>query len=366
MDRQEQDLATEDQATVNETDEGNETGTQTETEGTGQDETQTQAKPNGKDAETETEDSSKGDEKTLAEGRDTEAEKAKADEALQPKPALGEKWREEIAEHYAAGDKKAYTRELKRLERITDPKALYGMWRELEGKWTSGDLVKKPGKDATPEEIAQYHKQIGAPEKPEDYFDQLELENGVVIGDADKPLVEDVAKAMHEVGTTPEQMNRLLNWYYGNLEDQAAAMDDADDTFRRESESALKEEFGAAYKRKINAIPALFNTAPGGSDAKNENSLYARLIGGRTADGKVIGDDPDMLRFLAFLSHEINPAAAVVEDGDMTGKSIDAELKEIAQFRRDNKRDYFKDEAIQARERELIEAKQKIEQRERA
>src|SRR5574342_335296 len=104
------------------------------------------------------------DGKTLATGADTEAAaKAKeaASAAAKPKSDWPDNWRERLAEHYAAGDKKRYNQELKRLQRITDPVGVYGMYREMESKFTSGGLIKLPGKDAKPEEVEAFHKALG-------------------------------------------------------------------------------------------------------------------------------------------------------------------------------------------------------------
>lgn len=331
-----------------------------------------EAKPNG---EAKTEEKPAGDppaakgEKpgTIATGADAEVEdKAKEDAKTAAKQEqidrneLTEDLRKMIAEHYAAGDKKAEAKELRRLERVKDIKSLWGLYRELEGKFTSGGLIKKPGKDAKPEEIAEFHKAMGVPEKPEDYFKDIKLENGAVIGEADKPIVDIFATAMHKAGATPAVMNAMLNTYYAHQESQAAAMDEADDEFRRESERALKDEYGASFKRMTNAIGPLFSTAPGGADVKNDGSLYARLMGGRTADGRIIGNDPDIVRWLVSLAQDVNPAATVVEDGNQSGLTIDAEIRKIEDRMRTDSRGYYKDEPMQARYRELLTAREKI------
>jgi hypothetical protein len=282
----------------------------------------------------------------------------------EPKGYWPEDWRHKAAEHIAAGDQKAYQREIKRLERIADPAGLYGMYREAESKLTSGGLIKIPGKDATPEEVAAYHKALGVPEKPEDYFKDVKLENGAVIGEADKPLVDAFAQAVHKAGAPPQVLNAALNWYFKNQEDQAAAMDEADETFRVEAERAMKDDLGPAFKRKVNAIGSLFDIAPGGPDIKNEKSLYARLMGGRTADGKIIGNDPDVVRFMMALALDRNPAATVVEDGDQSGKSIDAEIRDIEQVMRTDRRRYDKEFA--PRYGELLAARDKVRARQRA
>jgi hypothetical protein len=292
-----------------------------------------------------------------------------AAEKAESKPYWPEDWMQKCAEHYGAGDPKATEKELRRIQRISDPAALYGLYREAESRLTSGGLLKVPGEDASEDELAQYRAALGVPEKPEDYAEGLELENGAVIGDADKPMVDAVFDVLHKAGATKDVSHALVNWYFNNQEQQAAQLDEADDAFQRESVASLKEEWGASFNRRRNAIASLFATAPGGAALETQDghpTLYARLVGGRTADGKVIGDDPDLVRWLSGLSNELNPAATISEDGDLSGKSIDDELAEIKKFRAENKNAYFKDEKMQERYRDLLEAQQRIQARNQA
>lgn len=304
----------------------------------------------------------KQDDKTLAAGADPEGDTKAADEAA--KPYWPDNWREKLAEHIAAGDQKAYKRELKRLERIADPSSVYGLYREAEGRLTSGGLLKVPGKDAKPEDIAAYNKALGVPEKPEDYFKDIKLANGVEIGEADKPLVDGFAAQVHKAGATPQFVNAALDWYYGMQEEQAAAQDQADDDFRIESQRTLKEEWGAAYKRHTNAIESLFVSAPGGLDIENDGSLYKRLLGGRTIDGRIIGNDPDIVKWLSGLAREVNPAATVIEDTAGGAKAIDAEIAEIENVMRTDRRRYNREFAD--RYKELLGVREKLRARQAA
>jgi hypothetical protein len=299
----------------------------------------------------------------LAASEDADADTT-AENPEDNKPYWPDDWREKLANQISAGDKKAYQRELNRLKRLADPAGVYGMYRELESKFTGGGLIKVPGDDASEEDIANFRKALGVPEKPEDYLKDIKLDNDAVIGDADKPLVNSFADALHKGGATPAAMNAALNWYFQRQEELAAERDQADDDFRRASETALKEHYGAAFQRTRNAITPLFATAPGGTDIRNDESLYARLMAGRMADGSIIGNDPDMVRWLAGLANEVNPAATVTEDGDMSGKSIDKELEELAELRSTNSKKYYSD-AVQERERELIAAREKIREKSR-
>ena len=298
------------------------------------------------------------------EADDKAAEKAETE----AKPYWPEDWAQKMADAVSADDKES-AKVLKQLQRYVDPAAIYAKTRELEAKFSGGGLLRVPGKDASEEDVAAFRAALGVPEKPEDYNEGLELENGAVIGDADKPMVDAVFDVLHKAGATKDVSHALVNWYFQNQEQQAASLDESDDTFQRESIASLKEEWGASFNRRRNAIASLFATAPGGPKLQTEDgspTLYARIMGGRTSDGKMIGDDPDLVRWFSGLAHEVNPAATVAEDGDLSGKGIDEELAEIDKKRRENKSAYFKDEKMQARERELLEARDRMQARTQA
>lgn len=301
----------------------------------------------------------------IATGTEGEGEKTETKTEAKPEPTDAERWqamREKIAKHASAGDEKAYKKELARLERISNVESLYGAYRDLEAKFSQGGLVKIPGKDAKPEEITAFAKQLGWTDKPEEMIAQIKLEDGMVIGDADKPMLTGFLGAVHGATSAQDFASKATAWYYRTQEEAAAIQDEQDDTFRRESERALKEEHGPAFARKTNAIASIFATAPGGADAKNPNSMFSRIMGGRTADGRLIGNDPTVVNWLIGLVNEVNPAATVVEDGNQSGVTIDTELAQIQGLRQSDPKKYWSNE-VQARELELITAKSKIQAR---
>jgi hypothetical protein len=279
------------------------------------------------------------------------------------KPYWPEDWKEQMARHASAGNEKAYAKELARLEKMASPHDIFNSFRSMETTWSSRRFVKMPGPEAKPEEIAEYHKAIGVPESPDAYLEKLTLPDGLVLGDWDKPMVKGFVEAVHASGATQPVIDAALGWYLQSQEEDAAALDDADDSYRRTSEQALKNEFGNAYQRYTNNIASVFATAPGGTDLSNEDSLYARLLGGRTSDGKMIGNDPDMVRWLVSLANNINPAGTVVDEGGQGGKTVDAEIAEIENIMRTDRRAY--NERYANRYGELIAAREKIRARSR-
>lgn len=293
--------------------------------------------------------------KTLAGG----ATEQKTEQKVEPPKAWPDDWRQKMAEHAGAGDAKAVARELKRLERLNDPTAVFGMYRELDNRLNGGGLVKVPGKDAREEEVKAFHKALGVPEDPKGYVENLKLPDGVTLGEQDKALAGDFAAFMHKAGAPQSVMNEAMAWYFKNEEARAANVDQQDDANRVTGKQQLKEEFGASLDRHMNAMTTLFAYAPGGSDMNNEKALLNRLFAGRMADGRIIGDDPDMIRFLVSIAKEVNPVATVVDSADGSGKGLDDEIAEIEKLMRSDRRAYDKDTKKQARYLELLDARSK-------
>lgn len=317
----------------------------------------------------------KGGEKPAADGDKTAADKtvkplAAGEEPKKEEPAKPywpQDWREKAAEHIAAGDKKVYDRELRRLQRIADPAGIYGMYRELDNRLNGGGLIKVPGKDAKPEEIAAYHKALGVPEKPEDYVKDLTLENGAVIGEADKPLVDGMLAAAHKAGATQPVVASILNWYYEQQEKIATDLDLADDEFKHASLQALKQEWGpGAFERERKTAMRAFKDAEGGHDWQrikaNPDAVANIILSARGPDNRILGNDPRVLKWLNAISRAAYPEESVVEDGAQGGRTIADELAEIQKLRTTDAKRYWSD-AVQRRELELINAQQKAQAR---
>ena len=130
---------------------------------------------------------------------------------------------------------------------------------------------------------------------------------------------------------------------------------DADAKFRQESEDALRSEWGGDFRKHTNLVNGMLAGAPEG--------LKDRLVGGRTADGRHIGSDPQFIKWMANLALEINPALPLIADSAGGGKSIDDQIAEIRKFRQDNPDKYDSDKAMQARELSLIEARMTMQKR---
>lgn len=74
-------------------------------------------------------------------------------------------------------------------------------------------IIRKPGADATPEQIAAYHRSLGVPEKPEDYdVKTLNLPDSVKRAEeVEKPFLA----VAHKFGVPPDGVKGIIEWFYG-------------------------------------------------------------------------------------------------------------------------------------------------------
>ena len=253
-----------------------------------------------------------------------------------------EDWRSKVAGEDA--------KELARLQRMGSPADVWKAYRALEAKISSGQLKQGLKPDATPEEIKTWRAENGLPESPEGYKPQLP--NGMIPGEADAPLINGFQKTAHELGMTADQFNKTLAWYYGELDNVQATQVEADKAFRGEAEEVLRAEWGAGYRSEVKGIANFIEaSAPAG--------LGDMLFNARTPDGKLIGDHPEVLRWLSSLVRTVNPMAKLVPAGSADPmKAGEARISEIEQTMRTDPQAYWKNQAMQDEFGQLLQARE--------
>lgn len=276
-------------------------------------------------------------------------DKGSADKGADDKGATATDWRARMA-----GDDAAF---LKRLARFPDEATFAKSFRSLEQKLSSGEYRKPLAENATPEEKATWRKENGLPEKADEYVDKLALPNGLVIGEAEKPVVAELAAVAHESNLDPKAFNGLVAKYYEIQDKQRQAQEDADAAFKLESEDALRKDWqGPDFRRNLTAVNNLIATWPEG--------LASRVLAGRDPDGRKLGDNPAFIKQLAALAVELNPTSTLVPAGTTDpGKTVATELEAIRELRRNDPNKYEADKKLQARELELLDAQLKLTKR---
>lgn len=108
-----------------------------------------------------------------------------------------------------------------------------------------------PTPDAKPEEIAEFRKALGVPEKPEEY-DWKAPEGGALT--LDDAAMADIKKAFHGANMTKEQFGKVLDYYATR---EATIMKQAQDSMLAEQTATvgkLKKEWGAEFDANLEKV----------------------------------------------------------------------------------------------------------------
>ena len=288
---------------------------------------------------------------------ETPAVETKVDETTTSEPVVDQKTESEAAPtvkdwaarraEYAGDDEKL----LARLSRYSSEKDVLDALVAAQKKISSGSLKTALPEKATPEQLAEWRADNGIPDTPTAY--ELTMPDGAT--DTDKAAVAEFAKTAHGLNMTPAQLNGAVAWQLAATEAAVEARAQLDRETKSAGEEELRGEWGSEFKLNRNMITGLLDSAPEG--------VKDQFLGGRLADGTLIGNDPKVLRWLASLAREVNPVATVVGNGPNQAQAIASEMAALEKMMGDRKSEYWKgDNALkhQERYRQLVTVQSKL------
>lgn len=255
-------------------------------------------------------------------------------------------WPTDWREKASGGDAKA----LESLTRYATPAEVAKALRAAQVKLTSGELKPVLGKNPSEQELADWRKSNGIPEAPEKY--DVDLGKGFVIADSDKPLVDVFLKEAHKTHQTPDQVKASLRAYFSVTEQVSQARAAEDVAVQDAAEEELRGEWGQEFRPNMSRIHQHLDRVAG----KDLKDLF---LSGRLADGTPIGSSPAALKMLLGLALMENPAGVLVPGGAGPA-GLDDEIKVIEKTMRTNRTEYNRNEVMQARYRDLLEARERM------
>ena len=180
--------------------------------------------------------------------------------------------------------------------------------------------IIKPGKDATPEQVAAFQKAMGVPEAP-DKYEFPELAEGEELTDAVKASREAWGKRFHELGVPNETAKALMDAVRQEAAQKLASDIAADKAFAKEQMDALEAEWGtdtAKNREYVNrATKELF-----GSDFEDVRKM-------ETKDGRFVLDDARLMRVFAKIGREMGEGTlgSVMTEGERD--AADTQLRDL-------------------------------------
>jgi hypothetical protein len=202
-------------------------------------------------------------------------------------------------------DLKPYEGSIKKFEGtpIGDVLKSYG---ELEKKL--GQRVQPPGEGAKPEEIANWRKLVGTPERPEDY--KIAKPENVPAELWNEELAKGFSGIAHELHLSPAQANKLAGWWNGQQMTAYQKMQqDAEGAGAAEMQ-ALKSEWGGKFDSNLHAARRV--------------AAAAKL----DINDPAIGNNPTVIRALHSMSALLSEDK-MTEGGKSFSQSIDEQMETV-------------------------------------
>jgi hypothetical protein len=218
-------------------------------------------------------------------------------------------WPDDWRERWAGGDEK----ELARLKRFASPENVYKAAREVERKFSATRPPPTLPENPTEEQVAEYRKAIGIPEKPEDYG--IAFDASLKPTDADKEMLNGFLSHMHGRNIPPAVAKEAFNWYQQSAIQQREALEATAQRERARVTTELRKEYGAEYKKNLALADEWLAAHPG-------VAKYVRP------------DNPDLefVKDIIKLARDSAPEEVLFSgDGDAGGKSLDEQLDELTQ-----------------------------------
>ena len=183
------------------------------------------------------------------------------------------------------------------------------------------DKVAIPGKHATDEDWGEVWRKLGRPDTPDGYELVNEMPEGIEQND---DMLNWFRATAHEIGMTPTQAQKMLGKYNQFLGTQMGADEGMVEQLRETTEIELKKEYGAAFADRVsngNAVMQEF-----GAEGLTELQM---------ADGRLLGDHPDIIKLMVNVGEFINSKigedvlAGTKSSGGLAPDDARAKLQEI-------------------------------------
>lgn len=248
----------------------------------------------------------------------------------------------------AKGDAKR----VERLSRYATPDAVADALLATQEKIGRGELRSNTPFPATgtAEEQKAWRQSQGLPESPDKY--ELKLRDGYVIGDEDKPMINNFLTKLHGANASPAVASAAVDFYYEFVEQQTQERIAKDQEQVQQSRDALIAEMGLPeFKQNEGLVKAMIETMPA--------QVKDLFIGARLADGTPLyGGNPMIFKGLADWARKINPVTALVPGaGANTAHAIADEIAKYEKMMREDAKAWFADAAAQKRYQQLVAAR---------
>lgn len=184
-----------------------------------------------------------------------------------------------------------------------------------------GKAIMRPGKDATDEERAAFHKALGVPEKPDGYKYKRPEDLGVELTDRDGERETAFLELAHAQGFTPGQAAATLDFLYHDMDEENTGMVKALTAGREKAEAELKKEWGEEYKANAEYAHRAA-TAYGGDE-------FLQFATDTEVDGVQLSNHPAVVKTFAAIGRRMGEHGIPLPMGDGERQTAEEQVKDI-------------------------------------
>jgi hypothetical protein len=206
------------------------------------------------------------------------------------------------------------------LRNFTDPASLAKSYVHAQ-RMIGADKIPLPGKTATDEDWANVWSKLGRPQAPSEY--QLHFENPVF---ADSEL-ESFKKSAFDAGLNNRQVERMAKFLEETVSGANSSRSEMAEKAVYDAEQELRQEFGQAFEQRMALAYNAAKQLLGDADMLDEVQL---------ADGRMLGDHPQVVRMFAKLAEQIGEDKLLGETSELIMTPQEANMRIAEMTRRDS------------------------------
>lgn len=224
-------------------------------------------------------------------------------------------------------------------ETITDPKV-----KEYAAQFTSpadaakaaltfrqkmSNAINVPGKDAKPEEIAEFRSKLGVPETIDGYtFDVPEYIGGPDAAPQVKEGLKPLLEHLHKAGATPDVVKAGLAWFFEDQKNHRESIQKAAHKYFEEAQAELHREWGNDYE--ANSKFAESGVAKvGDADFVDMQKLTLADLASKYGSNRRLGDLQPMVRAFAKVGRMTNEGGAQFPEGSQQRQDAEGKMEEL-------------------------------------
>lgn len=243
---------------------------------------------------------------------------------------------------------------LKALERYRSTEAISKAFKEARAAAKNSGAPLRLGEKPTPEEVKAFREAYGIPDEADAY--PAAFREDYQASDADKAILGEFKAAMHGRNVDPSAAQAALEWYQDFALQQQQDLDGNLAKVAKETQAALRSEWGGEYDGNIGAVQE-FMTAQLGKDG------FEGMMGLRLMDGSRLQDHAAFVKMMAQVSTDYYGSNAIYQgDIETTSKTVQERIDGLLKLRggsKEEQQEYFSDK-VQGELTKLYSQREKI------